>query len=515
MHNSYFLIKQLVPVLKQKIEGLKLIESFSQNKDELILKFNSEGQEQEFIIIAHLTSSFSCLAFPDEFNKARKNTILIFKTAFDKRVINVRSFLNERAFAIELADNMALVFKLYGNQANLILFQDKKPVSIFKHNYKSDKELSYSSFDRNLDQSDQAILNNINNPGKVFPTLGKPLVKELINNTENKDEQVALRITRDFINQLENPNGYSIIKSPSTYKLSLIPDNNAVEEFSSPDMALTHFFRLYLKSKSFLKAKDVLLKNRYQSLIKTQSYLSKTRTKLNTITEDSGYREKADLIMANLHNIQPNTSSIELDDFFTGSKREIKLNPKLNAQQNAEKYYKKAKNVGIEQIRLKETIAQKESFVSVLEDEIKTIEEATEFLHLKEYIKKEKSEKKTKEIPFKVFIIDDFTIWVGKNARQNDLLTLKYAAKEDLFFHAKDVSGSHVILKQQAGKSIPKYTVEKVAALAAYYSKKKTDSLCPVGYTPKKYVRKPKGSPPGLVIVEKEKVLLVKPEIPS
>ena len=111
--------------------------------------------------------------------------------------------------------------------------------------------------------------------------------------------------------------------------------------------------------------------------------------------------------------------------------------------------------------------------------------------------------------------LNGYTVLVGNNAKQNDLLTLKFAKKDDLFFHAKDVSGSHVILKQISGKKVPNTTLEKTAALAAFYSKRKTDSLCPVGYTPKKYVRKPKGAAPGLVIVEREKVLLVKPELPQ
>jgi predicted ribosome quality control (RQC) complex YloA/Tae2 family protein len=314
---------------------------------------------------------------------------------------------------------------------------------------------------------------------------------------------------------LENPKAYFISLSASKYRLSLVNNNDVIEEFSTPDDALTAFFRLYLGRESFIKAKDVLLKNRYQALIKTQAYISKTRTKLNTLSEDSGYRQKADIIMANLHNIPSNSSTIELDDLFTGKKRTIKLNPKLNAQQNAEKYYKKSKNLGKELKRLKDTIGQKEAQESILNEEIIKIESAESFSDIKTFIKKEKAEKKSKEIPFKVFNIDGFTVWIGKNAKQNDLLTLKFTNKEDLFFHAKDVSGSHVILKQQAGKHIPKYTLEKVASLAAYYSKRKTDSLCPVGYTLKKYIRKPKGSPPGLVVVENEKVLLVKPEIPD
>ena len=121
---------------------------------------------------------------------------------------------------------------------------------------------------------------------------------------------------------------------------------------------------------------------------------------------------------------------------------------------------------------------------------------------------------KSKSVPFKEFIIGGYTIYVGNNAKQNDLLTLKYAKKNDLFFHAKDVSGSHVILKQKSGTNVPEYVLEATASLAAYYSKRKTDTLCPVGYTEKKYVRKPKGSPPGLVLVEREKVLLVPPKLP-
>jgi predicted ribosome quality control (RQC) complex YloA/Tae2 family protein len=103
---------------------------------------------------------------------------------------------------------------------------------------------------------------------------------------------------------------------------------------------------------------------------------------------------------------------------------------------------------------------------------------------------------------------------VGKNARNNDLLTQKHTHKEDLWLHAKDVSGSHVVLKHRSGKPFPEDVIEIAAELAAYYSRRKRDSLCPVSYTPKKYVRKPKGAEPGAVVLEREKVLLVQPRNP-
>ena len=88
------------------------------------------------------------------------------------------------------------------------------------------------------------------------------------------------------------------------------------------------------------------------------------------------------------------------------------------------------------------------------------------------------------------------------------------AHKDDLWLHAKDVSGSHVIIKFQAGKTFPTTVIEKAAQLAAWYSKRKSDSLCPVIYTPKKFVRKPKGAAPGSVIVDRENVILVTPQNP-
>ncbi|MEL7006397.1 MAG: NFACT RNA binding domain-containing protein, partial [Bacteroidota bacterium] len=107
-----------------------------------------------------------------------------------------------------------------------------------------------------------------------------------------------------------------------------------------------------------------------------------------------------------------------------------------------------------------------------------------------------------------------FDIYIGKNARANDELLRKYAFKEDLWLHAKDVSGSHVLVKHKAAKPFGAPVIEKAAQLAAYYSKRKNDTLCPVIYTPRKFVRKRKNDPPGAVVVEKEKVLLVEPVKP-
>jgi len=121
------------------------------------------------------------------------------------------------------------------------------------------------------------------------------------------------------------------------------------------------------------------------------------------------------------------------------------------------------------------------------------------------------------EVPFRRYMLaDGYEVWVGRNARQNDRLTLQYARKYDLWMHARGVGGSHTVLRLP-GKSVhpPAAVVEQAAAIAAYFSKARTSSMVPVIVTERKYVRKPRKSRPGTVIVERERVLLVEPVLPG
>ena len=115
------------------------------------------------------------------------------------------------------------------------------------------------------------------------------------------------------------------------------------------------------------------------------------------------------------------------------------------------------------------------------------------------------------EAPFHLVEYMGYEILIGKNAVKNELLTFNIAKKEDIFLHAKDVPGSHVIIKKRSNQNVPISVVEKAGSFAAYNSKSKSESLSRVLYTPKKYVRKAKGTAKGMVIVEREKVILVKP----
>ena len=220
--------------------------------------------------------------------------------------------------------------------------------------------------------------------------------------------------------------------------------------------------------------------------------------------------------MANLHQIPQNTLEIELYDFYKDAMRKIKLKKDLTPQKTAEQYYRKAKNQKIEQDTLQRNIARKEEEVRVMTLHIEKIQGFKELKSLRKYLKdnhlEQKEQDKQENSLFRKFNYLGWDIWVGKNAKNNDVLTQQYARKDDLWLHAKDVSGSHVVIKAQAGKTFPTNVIEKAASLAAFYSKRSNDTLCPVIYTPRKFIRKTRDLAPGQVIVEKEEVIMVVPE---
>src|SRR5205085_2099126 len=149
---------------------------------------------------------------------------------------------------------------------------------------------------------------------------------------------------------------------------------------------------------------------------------------------------------------------------------------------------------------------------SKLESELTSVKSAENLKDLRlmsSEVRSERSSAQLVKVPYRELVFKDFRIWIGKDATSNDELTFKFGFKEDLWLHARDVSGSHVLIKHQSGKTFPKDVVERAAQLAAFFSKRKGESLCPVSVTEKKFVRKRKGDPAGTVVVEKERVIMV------
>ena len=268
--------------------------------------------------------------------------------------------------------------------------------------------------------------------------------------------------------------------------------------------------------------------------VKTE--LEKALRKLGLLTKEladsqnaAEYRQYADLLMGSLHLMTPGQHKIEVPDLYsesadetTVSLVEIPLDPALGPMANVQRYYKKYSRAKRAQeliqqqiVQCKEDILYLESIALSLNDSIsrqETLEIIQELIE-SGYMPatgRPRSFSKPSE-PRKIALSSGSVIFVGRNNRQNDIVTFKTAQPRDLWFHTKDIPGSHVILRSAGGSpSLP--DMEKAAHLAAWFSKARESANVPVDYTERRFVKKPSRAKPGFVIYEKQKTLWMTPE---
>ncbi len=406
---------------------------------------------------------------------------------------------------------------MHGNRSNLILFENEKSIALFRNHLIADAEIKVNELHRTIDWSYEAFETHSSDLKQLYFTFGRAFWDFLNrNNFEEKSQVEKWQAIQDLISYLKKPIYYAT-EVESKLLLSLFPDGNILKQFKDSIEAINEFFHLHTKTFSFLQEKREALSRLTATLHSSLNYLVKASQKKKEIENYKHYKIWADLVMANLHQLKAGEEKILLTNFYDDNKLiEIKMKKELTPQINAEVFYRKSKNQLIEIQKLTEGIESKQKQITALQEKISALEKIEDLKSLRGFVDtsglKQEADKKEKSLPNNEVEYNGFKIWIGKNAQHNDKLTLKHTFKEDLWLHAKDVAGSHVVVKYQSGKKFPKDVIERAAQLAAFNSKRKTESLCPVAYTNKKYVRKRKGDPAGAVIVEREEVILVEPK---
>lgn len=236
-----------------------------------------------------------------------------------------------------------------------------------------------------------------------------------------------------------------------------------------------------------------------------------------------GLRLYGDLITANLYRMERGMASLTTENFYDGSQRPvtIPLDPLLTPQQNAAKYYKRYNKAKSAEIHLGEQIEKAEHERAYLESVLQEIAQAEteqEFAEIRRELRetgylrqsKEKKEAKRAFAPREFRSSTGLRILVGRSNAQNDQLTLKRADKRDIWLHAQKIHGSHVILCTE-GREPDEQSLFEAASLAAYWSQAREGANVPVDYTPVRYVKKPNGARPGMVVYETYRTLYVTP----
>ncbi|MDZ7961055.1 MAG: NFACT family protein [Aulosira sp. DedQUE10] len=278
---------------------------------------------------------------------------------------------------------------------------------------------------------------------------------------------------------------------------------------------------------------------RHQLSQKLNNILAKLRQKSNTFQERlqqsdraDEYRHKADLLMANLHNWEAGMKEITLPDFETSLPVAIALQPDKNAVQNAQSLYKQHQKLKRARVAVEPLLAEVNGEIAYLEqveaaiaqiekyqtsEDLQALEEIRDELIGQRYLEDpEYRNRTTNEASISNFYRyrtpSGFEVLIGRNNRQNDQLTFRVAGDYDLWFHAQEIPGSHVLLRLEPG-AVPEETdLQFTANLASYYSRARQSDQVPVVYTQPKHVYKPKGAKPGIAIYKQERILWGQPQ---
>lgn len=352
-----------------------------------------------------------------------------------------------------------------------------------------------------------------------------------------KNDVSAFRFDRlfDYLEQLKD----SFAQDKFCY--TVVSENGKPKDFTLVDIEQ---YGSFLQKSHFETASELLdfffaerdrverMKQRSQDLLKllvtltdrTTRKLAVQKQELAESKNRDTFKVYGDLIHANLYQIKKGDRSAVLTDFYQEDAPEVTvpLDELLTPVQNAQKYYheyRKAKTAEEKLVSLIEEAERELVYLDSIFDALTRTTGESELLEIREelseqgYLKNYRNKNKMLKArpPIEYCSSDGFTILCGRNNKQNDQLTMKTARNYDLWLHTQKIAGSHVIVRSE-GKTIPDRTVEEAAVIAAYNSHARESSQVPVDYTLVKYVKKPNGAKPGMVIFTDYQTAYVTPD---
>ncbi|NLG85781.1 MAG: fibronectin/fibrinogen-binding protein [Firmicutes bacterium] len=301
------------------------------------------------------------------------------------------------------------------------------------------------------------------------------------------------------------------------------------KHFSTMSAALDYYFACKEQEGQFTALKQSILTRISYHIERVEKKLVLHLEAIRTAKDADKLRLYGELLFAHAHQLPPGgLTEVELYDWNNPEKLVcVPLDPSLSPVQNAQHYfarYTKAKKTLAAAHSQKEHDEEElnylQSIIVALDaaEDLDDLEEIKAELEKEGYIKKDTS---FRQHPKKTppdnqplsFVVDGYTIFVGRNNRQNDRLTLRLAQDNDIWLHTQNIPGSHVIIRCLDGQLPPEPVLFAAAHLAAYYSRARNSSHVPVDYTRRRYVKKPAGARPGFVIYDHQRTIYVTPDL--
>ncbi|BDH81662.1 MULTISPECIES: Rqc2 family fibronectin-binding protein [Lactococcus] len=516
---------ELQPLVGGRIQ--KINQPFDQ---ELVLTVRSAGKSHKLLLSAHPVFGRVQLTKTDFQNPQNPNNFVMILRKYlagafieqIEQVGNDRQIIFHISTKDEIGDSLkiALITEIMGKHSNIILLE--------KTSQKIIESIKHIGFSQNQYRT---IL-----PGSTYiaPPLNtaidpfKATDEEIFEALQTEQLQQKLQgIGRDSKNALtglsvKEFNEKLLTVTPSIYPNDTFSSIKLADEFVSFD-SLSEMLDTYYADKAERdRVKQVaasVIKKIQNELKKNRDKLKKQERELLATDNAEIFRQKGELLNTFLNQVPNDKTSVTLENYYTNEPIEIALNPALSPVQNAQRYfhrYQKLKQavkfLGEQIAKTKETIHYLESVESNLENaDVAEIADIREELIQTGYIKQKYRNKKQKMLPPEKYQAEDGTIiLVGKNNLQNEQVSFKLSRRGDLWFHVKDIPGSHVLITGNANPSDE--TITFAGELAAYFSKARYSNLVQVDVLDVKKLHKPTGTAPGFVTYDREKTIRVTPD---
>ena len=535
-----FFLHHMTEELRRELLGGRIQKINQPFEQELVLQIRSNRQSRKLLLSAH--SVFGRVQLTDTTfeNPAVPNTfIMVMRKYLQGAVIEaIQQVENDRILEIsvsnknEIGDSVAvtLVIEIMGKHSNIILLDKAsgKIIEAIKH-----VGFSQNSYRTILPGSTYVAPPQT---GSLNPfTVGDEKLFEILH-TEDLEpkrlQQIFQGLGRDTATELSGRLTADKLKtfraffaSPTQPSLTeksfsalLFSDNKT--QISTLSELLDTFYKDKAERDRVNQQASELIRRVENELEKNRKKLGKQEEELLATVNAEEFRQKGELLTTFLHQVPNDQDQVELDNYYTGEKIIISLDKALTPNQNAQRYFKRYQKLKEAVKHLTSLIEETRTTILYLESVETALAQAslTEIAEIREeliqtgFIRRRQREKRQKrQKPEKYLATDGQTIiLVGRNNLQNDELTFKIAKKDELWFHAKDIPGSHVVI---TGNLQPSDEVKTDAAeLAAYFSKARLSNLVQVDMIEIRKLNKPTGGKPGFVTYTGQKTLRVTPD---
>ena len=534
MVNNYFTLKALVDEIRGEVVKSVVDASFTRVEHTLELVFKKdEGQPKVLVVSCKPRANFFFLRQAPK----RHTGANVLRDVVGRTVLRIDVLTNERTIVLGLGGEKSLVVNLFGPHANVYLVDASGRLEEAFLG-KSNKEFNFANYSGkplwqgSADDFAAAFENGTGNPlqklaGLIPPfsgELGKEAFyraggEEIMNSATSKAIEIrhdtALSLfeaVTEMLGELSRPVPRIYYDGDQPVTMGLIELHHLSrlrdERYDSVNLCVAAYSANSGRHEDDVRLREGLtgkLSGRMDELLKT---IRKIEADI-TGNREAKYRTFADILMAHLAEVQKGADSFV--DSSTGEM--VRLDPGLSGVQNAQVYYEKAKKA---RESFRQALTRKEELKKELdkvEAELRNVENSIDLDGIASMSKREKA-REAARTPFREFETSGYVIYVGKDAKNNDELTFGFAKPNDVFLHARGVSGSHVIIRNGSREYPQKAVLEFAARIAAHYSKARTSGIVPVAYTMRKFVKKAKGQP-GAVFMDREEVIFVKPGIPA